>query len=52
MNKLTEDKSIEKKNIDFFSNNLNYQNNVGKIDTYQILFNKKDLDLFDSSRLN
>jgi SAM-dependent methyltransferase len=51
MNKLTEDKSIEKKNIDFFSNNLNYQNNVGKIDTYQILFNKITQNVLGSRRL-
>ncbi|MDA9650331.1 class I SAM-dependent methyltransferase [Candidatus Pelagibacter sp.] len=51
MNKIPKDKSIEQKNIDFFSNNLDYQNDVNKIDTYQILFNEITNKISGSYRL-
>ena len=34
------DKQNINKNIDFFSKNLNYQNNINQIDTYKILYNE------------
>jgi SAM-dependent methyltransferase len=51
MSKIPKDKSIEQKNIDFFSNNLDYQNDVNKIDTYQILFNEITNNISGSSKL-
>jgi len=36
----TDKHNINKKNIDFFSKNYNYQKSVSQIDTYQILYNK------------
>lgn len=32
--------NINKKNIDFFSKNSNYQDNINQIDTYKILYNE------------
>ena len=36
----TDKQNINKKNIEFFSKNLNYQNNINQIDTYKILYNE------------
>ena len=36
----TNKQNINKKNIDFFSKNSNYQNNINQIDTYKILYNE------------
>mgnify|MGYP001159451073 CR=1 FL=1 len=43
--------SVKKKNIEFFSNNQDYQNNVNTIDTYQILYEKISLNLRDTNKL-
>lgn len=51
MNKFSKDKSIEQKNIDFFANNSEYQNDVNKIDTYKILFNEITNNISGSYKL-
>tara|TARA_A100000164_G_scaffold346505_1_gene347202 strand:- start:1107 stop:1811 length:705 start_codon:yes stop_codon:yes gene_type:complete len=50
MNK-TENQSINKKNIEFFSNNTNYQKNISTIDTYQILFDRISQNLENIKKL-
>ena len=50
MSKL-ENQSINKKNIEFFANNKNYQKNVATIDTYQILFDKITQNLANIKKL-
>ena len=46
-----ENQSINKKNVEFFANNKNYQENVSTIDTYQILFDKITQNLVDIKKL-
>ena len=50
MNKI-DNESIKKKNINFFSNNTNYQQNVSNIDTYKILYDEITKNLLNTKRL-
>ena len=50
MNKI-DNQTIKKKNIDFFSNNDNYKDNVSKIDTYKILYNRITQNLENIDKL-
>ena len=47
----TNKQNINKKNIDFFSKNSNYQNNINQIDTYKILYNEITEIIRDSNLL-
>ena len=42
---------IEKKNVEFFSSNSKYQNNVATIDTYKILYSEITNFIKSSNRL-
>lgn len=46
-----ENQPINKKNVEFFANNKNYQENVSTIDTYQILFDKITQNLVNIKKL-
>ena len=50
MNKI-DNESIKKKNINFFSNNTNYQQNVSNIDTYKILYDEITNNLLNTKKL-
>ena len=50
MNKI-DNESIKKKNINFFSNNTNYQKNVSNIDTYKILYDEITKNLHNIKKL-
>ena len=49
--KINNNNIIEKKNIDFFSSNSEYQNNIANIDTYKILYSEITDFIKTSNRL-
>ena len=51
MNKNDLIKSIEKKNVDFFSKNSSYSKNISEIDTYKILYDEITNQLKDAKKL-
>ena len=51
MNKINPNKSIDQKNIGFFSKNKNYQENISEIDSYRILYEEITNQLKHSNKL-
>ena len=44
-------KIVEKKNLNFFDKNINYQNNIKKIDTYKKIYSEISKKLKGTKRL-